>query len=111
GNSPSKIYGKWKQGREFLPAIGDFRPDPVCSRSGCNASGDLREMVVEQKALVEEALRALSLLRARRAYLQAINSGAKPAVALEASVTQRANVMRNVEVKAQIEELAARRDC
>jgi hypothetical protein len=43
-------------------------------------------MVVEQKALVEEALNARSLLRACRAYLQAINSGAKPAVALEASV-------------------------
>ena len=43
-------------------------------------------MVVEQKALVEEALLARSRLRARRAYVQALRGGANRAVALEAAV-------------------------
>jgi hypothetical protein len=43
-------------------------------------------MVVEQKALVEEALLARTRLRARRAYVQALRGGANRAVALEAAV-------------------------
>ena len=43
-------------------------------------------MVVEQKALVEEALLARTRLRARRAYVQARKGGANRAVAFEAAV-------------------------
>jgi hypothetical protein len=43
-------------------------------------------MVVEQKALVEEASLAQTRLRARRAYVQALRGGANRAVALETAV-------------------------
>ena len=43
-------------------------------------------MVVEQKALVEEALLARTRLRARRAYVQALRGGANRAVALDTAV-------------------------
>jgi hypothetical protein len=43
-------------------------------------------MVVEQKALVEEALLARTRLRARRAYVQALRGGANRAVTLEAAI-------------------------
>ena len=43
-------------------------------------------MVVEQKALVGEALLARTRSRARRAYVQALKGGANRAVAFEAAV-------------------------
>ena len=68
------------------PDDGAFRAQRLFLRAiGGNSRGS-HTMVVEQKALVEEALLARTRSRARRAYVQALKGGANRAVAFEAAV-------------------------